>query len=94
MQVPTVSALHFDGVVSLTGTVADTGGKQADAILLYYYAANGRAAIAEMSIKDGAGSGFDYIVVDPGGLVRFDASTIRRNAIGLPVCSFDLGPNS
>ena len=94
LPVPTVSALHADGVVSLTGTVSDTGGKQADAILLYRYAPNVAASISEMAIEDGAGAGFDYIVVDPGGVVRFDARTISRNAIGMPVCSFDIGPKS
>lgn len=94
LPVPTVSAWHSDGVVSLTGAVSDTGGQRADAILLYRYAPNVPSSISEIPIKDGDGSGFDYIVVDPGGLVGFDARTVRRNAIGLHVCSFDLGPSS
>ena len=92
LPTPTISAWHSDGVVSLTASVPDTGTQQADSILLYNFAAEVPASISEIPLSEGVGSGSHYIVVDPGGTVKFDARTVRRNMLGLFVCSYDVGP--
>ncbi|MCY4414888.1 MAG: hypothetical protein OXE87_01035 [Chloroflexi bacterium] len=78
--------------MSLTASVPDTVSQQADSILLYNFAAEVPASISEIPLSDGVGSGSHYIVVDPGGTVKFDARTVRRNMLGLSVCSYDVGP--
>ncbi|MCY4558781.1 MAG: hypothetical protein OXF79_20865 [Chloroflexi bacterium] len=93
LPVPVVRAGTTDRLVFLGVSVSDTGSQQADAILLYRYTADRDIdPIAEIPLSDGAGSQSFYIVPDPDVHEGFDARTIRRNAVGQTVCSFDVGP--
>lgn len=91
LPVPTVSSEFDNGVWTITGVVADTGTKQAESILIYSFGPGIPASIDEIPLQDGAGTGSVTVSAGSDVNIHFDARAIRRNAVNLSVCSYDIG---